>query len=84
MPWAMKRFGSWDSYTGPVKQVPLPGKETEAEHRKQLPRVTSGSRVPFSSSTVCPSQLRLLLLFPPERLQCLHHGSEPSVGKGGR
>lgn len=34
MPWATKRFGSWDSYTGPVRQVPLPGKETEAECRE--------------------------------------------------
>lgn len=66
MLWATKRFGSWDSYTGPVQQVPLPGKETEAECRRQLPRVTSGSRVPFTSSTPCPAQLPLLLLFPPQ------------------
>ena len=66
MPWAMKRFGSWDSYKGPVKQVPLLGKETEAECRGQLAQVTSGSRVPFTSSTPCPAQLPLLLLFPPQ------------------
>lgn len=85
MPLAIKlftiMFGSWDSYKGPVKHLPFPGKETEAECRKRLPWVTSGSRFPFQLHPMS-SPAGALLLFPPEQQQYSHHGSKPSAGKG--
>lgn len=85
MPLAIKLFAIivWlmGFLQGTVKHVSFPGKETEAECRKGLPWVTSGSRFPFQLHPTS-SPAGALLLFPPEQQQYSHHGSKPSAGKG--